>query len=70
MKSLHEQEKINFKEEIDSVRNESSKGSNALQTYLKEAERTNKELQDKFKKERNTLETENEKLEQALKHMK
>jgi len=42
MKNIHEQEKMNLKEEIDNIKDESSKGSNTLQTRLKEAERINK----------------------------
>lgn len=42
MKNLHEQEKMNLREEIDSIKNESSKGSSTLQMKLKETERLHK----------------------------
>lgn len=70
MKNLHEQEKMNLREEIDSIKNESSKGSSTLQMKLKETERLHKQLVEKSKKERYMLETENEKLDQALRHIK
>jgi hypothetical protein len=67
---MHEQEKMKLTEAIDSVRNESNKDSDQLQVKLKEAERAYKALNDKSKKERNMLETENEKLDQTVKHLK
>lgn len=61
---------MNLREEIDSIKNESSKGSSTLQMKLKETERLHKQLVEKSKKERYMLETENEKLDQALRHIK